>query len=615
MTAQESKVFTKPAEFELAPGDNCLTLMLAQCEKHPDQVFFSRPEGREWIEVTGKEFAAQVRAVAKGIVANGVEQGDRVVLMAESSYEWALLDYAIWAAGAASVPVYPSSSAHQVQWIVEDSGAKLALTDTEANRQLYTNLVLREDGTPPLQDSPSQLKRTLSFATGAIGALTTDGREVEDSVIDERISKIQHDDLASLVYTSGTTGRPKGCILTHLVWASQSTALLTNPIGHLIHDKDATRYMTILPLAHVLARSVALAGAMGGAHQAHWADMRTLVLALQRFGPEMLLGVPRVYEKVRDGAYNKAAESSDFSARTFLEAEKVAIEHSKAMDSGERLSLRSRVRHKIFDRLVYKKLRDAVGGQAQLAISGGSAISTDLLHFFRGIGIPIYEGYGLTETAAAACVNYPGGTKIGPVGKPNNGYSVKVNEDGEICIKGDGVFKGYWNNEEATKESLVDGWFVTGDLGEIDDEGYVKITGRKKDLIVTAGGKNISPGPLEDILCSDPLISQAVVVGDGKPFVGVLVTIDEDELKRWRKQNNMGERPLKELVKTPELRAAVQDVINEANKTVSHAEEIKKFRILTRDLSEENGEITATMKVKRNVVIENYAKQIERLYR
>lgn len=615
MTAQESKVFTKPAEFELAPGDNCLTLMLAQCEKHPDQVFFSRPEGREWIEVTGREFAAQVRAVAKGIVANGVEQGDRVVLMAESSYEWALLDYAIWAAGAASVPVYPSSSAHQVQWIVEDSGAKLALTDTEANRQLYTNLVLREDGTPPLQDSPSQLKRTLSFATGAIGALTTDGREVEDSVIDERISKIQHDDLASLVYTSGTTGRPKGCILTHLVWASQATALLTNPIGHLIHDKDATRYMTILPLAHVLARSVALAGAMGGAHQAHWADMRTLVLALQRFEPEMLLGVPRVYEKVRDGAYNKAAESSDFSARTFLEAEKVAIEHSKAMDSGERLSLRSRVRHKIFDRLVYKKLRDAVGGQAQLAISGGSAISTDLLHFFRGIGIPIYEGYGLTETAAAACVNYPGGTKIGTVGKPNNGYSVKVNEDGEICIKGDGVFKGYWNNEEATKESLVDGWFVTGDLGEIDDEGYVKITGRKKDLIVTAGGKNVSPGPLEDILCSDPLISQAVVVGDGKPFVGVLVTIDEDELKRWRKQNNMGERPLKELVKTPELRAAVQDVINEANKTVSHAEEIKKFRILTRDLSEENGEITATMKVKRNVVIGNYAKQIERLYR
>lgn len=615
VTAQESKVFTKPAEFELAPDDNCLTMMLAQCEKNPDQTFFSRPEGRDWIEVTGKEFADQVRAVAKGIVANGVEQGDRVVLMGESSYEWALLDYAIWAAGAASVPVYPSSSAHQVQWIVEDSGAKLAITDTESNRQLYDHLVLREDGTPPLQDSPSQLKRSLSFATGAVGALTTDGREVEDSVIDERISKLQHDDLASLVYTSGTTGRPKGCILTHLVWASQAKALLTNPIGHLINDKTGTHYMTILPLAHVLARSVALASSMGAAHQAHWSDMRTLTLALQRFEPEMLLGVPRVYEKVRDGAYNKAAESSDFSARTFLEAEKVAIEYSKAMDTGERLSLRTRVRHKVFDRLVYKKLRDAVGGQASLAISGGSAISTDLLHFFRGMGIPIYEGYGLTETAAAACVNYPGGTKIGTVGKPNNGYSVKINKDGEICFKGDGVFKGYWNNEEATNEALVDGWFVTGDLGEIDDEGYVKITGRKKELIVTAGGKNISPGPLEDILRSDKLISQAVVVGDGKPFVGVLITIDEEELKRWRKQNNMGDRPLKELVKTPELRAAVQDVINEANKTVSHAEEIKKFRILTNDLTEENGEITATMKVKRNVVLENYAKQIERLYR
>ena len=459
------------------------------------------------------------------------------------------------------------------------------------------------------------MKRSLSFATGAVGALTTDGREVEDSVIDERIANIKHDDLASLVYTSGTTGRPKGCILTHLVWASQANALLTNKIGYLINDKDATHYMTILPLAHVLARSVALASAIGGAHQAHWSDMRTLTLALQRFEPEMLLGVPRVFEKVRDGAYNKAAEGSAFKAKIFLEAEKVAIEHSKAMDSGERLSLRSRVRHKVFDRLVYKQLREAVGGKAQLAISGGSAISTDLLHFFRGMGIPIYEGYGLTETAAAACVNYPGGTKIGTVGKPNNGYSVKINEDGEICFKGDGVFKGYWNNEEATNEALVDGWFVTGDLGEIDDEGYVKITGRKKDLIVTAGGKNVSPGPLEDIMRSDPLISQAVVVGDGRPFVSLLVTVDEDELRRWQADNGLGDRPLKELVKTTELRAAVQNVVNEANKTVSHAEQIKKFRILTRDLSEEEGEITPTLKVKRKVVMENFEKQIERMYR
>ncbi|WP_349236914.1 long-chain fatty acid--CoA ligase [Corynebacterium sp. Marseille-P3884] len=615
MTAQESKVFTKPAEFTLAPGDNCLTMMLAQCEKHPDQTFFSRPEGRDWVQVTGEEFAKQVRAVAKGIVANGVEQGDRVILMADSSYEWALLDYAIWAAGAASVPVYPSSSEHQVQWIAEDSGAKLVITDSERNRHLYDYLILREDGTPRLEGSPSQVQRSLSFATGAVGALTTDGREVEDSVIDERIANIKHDDLASLVYTSGTTGRPKGCILTHLVWASQANALLTNKIGYLINDKDATHYMTILPLAHVLARSVALASAIGGAHQAHWSDMRTLTLALQRFEPEMLLGVPRVFEKVRDGAYNKAAEGSAFKAKTFLEAEKVAIEHSKAMDSGERLSLRSRVRHKVFDRLVYKQLREAVGGKAQLAISGGSAISTDLLHFFRGMGIPIYEGYGLTETAAAACVNYPGGTKIGTVGKPNNGYSVKINEDGEICFKGDGVFKGYWNNEEATNEALVDGWFVTGDLGEIDDEGYVKITGRKKDLIVTAGGKNVSPGPLEDIMRSDPLISQAVVVGDGRPFVSLLVTVDEDELRRWQADNGLGDRPLKELVKTTELRAAVQNVVNEANKTVSHAEQIKKFRILTRDLSEEEGEITPTLKVKRNVVMENFEKQIERMYR
>ncbi|MCQ4618382.1 long-chain fatty acid--CoA ligase [Corynebacterium sp. CCUG 65737] len=617
MTSPETKIYSTPAGFELAPDDNCLTLAVKTIEKRPSAAIFSRPAGHDWQEVSGKEFIAQFRAVAKGLVANGVEQGDRVVLMADSSYEWALMDFAIMAAGAVSVPVYPSSSASQVQWIVEDSGAKIVVCDTEANRALYNNLVLREDGTAPLVDSPTQLKRSLAFATGGVGLLVEDGRGVGDDVIDERIANISHDDLMSIVYTSGTTGRPKGCLLTHLVWASQAMALLHNPIGSGLAAKPGTRYVTILPLAHVLARAVHLAATIGGAHQTHWSDTRTIPMALQRFEPYMILAVPRVYEKVRDGAYNKAADSSPIAARLFLQAEKAAIAYSKAMDTPEGPSKLQEAKHKVFDKLVYKKLRDAVGGKAVITISGGSAISAQLLHFFRGLGLTIYEGYGLTETAAAATVNNPEHIRIGTVGQPNNGYSVKINEDGEICFKGDGVIKGYWNNQKATDEAIIDGWFVTGDLGEIDEDGYVKITGRKKDLIVTAGGKNVSPGPMEDILRSHPLISQALVVGDGKPFVGVLVTLDDQEVARWKKEHSIPEdMEIGELVrKSAELRAEVQDAVNEVNRSVSQAEQIKKFRILDQDLTEESGEMTATMKIKRNVVFERYKKQIDRLYR
>lgn len=611
-----SKTYSTPAGFTLAPNENCLTLVIKQCTENPDKVMFSRPDGHDWAEVTGREFMEQFRAVAKGLVANGVEFGDRVGLMADSSYGWAVMDFAIWAAGAASVPIYPSSSEHQVQWIVEDSGARVVVTDTEANRRLFDNLVLGEDGTPRLKDSPSQLLRTLSFAGDALEVLAEDGKDVEDAVIDDRISRIQHDDLASLVYTSGTTGRPKGCILTHLVWAHEAVALLTHPIGNTIATRPDARYVTILPLAHVLARAVALASTIAGAHQIHWSDTRTIVMGLQRFQPHMLLGVPRIFEKVRDGAYNKAADSSDFAARTFLEAEKTAVAYSKALDTPQGPSLFLKVKRAIFDRLVYKKLRDAVGGEAEFAISGGSALSKHLNHFYRGARLPICEGYGLTETAAAAAVNFGEETKIGTVGKPLNGYSAMINEDGEICFKGDGVFKGYWNNQEATDEAIKDGWFCTGDLGEIDEDGYITITGRKKDLIVTAGGKNVSPGPMEDILRGDPLISQALIVGDGKPYVGVLVTLDEEELRRWKAANNVPESThLRQLVKTPELRAYVQDAVNEVNRTVSHAEQIKKFRILTKDLSEDSGEMTPTMKIKRNVVFERYKKEIDRLYR
>nr|WP_231375858.1 long-chain fatty acid--CoA ligase [Corynebacterium aquatimens] len=594
-----------------------MTITLRKCEEFPDRPFLSHPEAFDWKEVTGKEFAQLIRDVAKGIVANGIEQNDRVALMAESSFEWTVMDFAIWAAGAASVPIYPSSSASQVQWIVEDSGAKLAIADEGANQSLFTNLVVGENGHAPLYDSPTQLQRVLSFSKGAIETLIDDGKDVDDAIIDERIKAIKHDDLASLVYTSGTTGKPKGCILTHLVWAHQAMALLTNPIGSIANTHPGARYMTVLPLAHVLARSVELAWALGAGHQAHWSNTSTIPLAFQRFQPQMILGVPRIFEKVRDGAYNKAADGSSFSARVFLEAEKTAIEYSKALDTDKGPGVVLKARRALFDKLVYSKLREAMGNHAEFAISGGSAISTNLLHFFRGLGLPIYEGYGLTETAAAAAVNCPGHTKIGTVGRPNNGYSVKIADDGEICFKGDGVFLGYWNNPEATAEAIKDGWFHTGDLGTVDEEGYVTITGRKKDLIVTAGGKNISPGPMEDILRSHPLISQAIIIGDDKKYVTVLITLDEDELRRWKKTNNIPEdMAVSELIKkSADLRTEIQFAVNEANQTVSNAEQIKKFRVLPRDLSEEEGEITPTLKVKRNVVQEHFSKQIDRLYR
>lgn len=609
--------YTTPAGFTLEPNDNCLTILLRKCEEVPNAPFLSRPEGHTWTDVSGKELAEMIRAVAKGLVANGIEPGDRVVLMAESSWEWMVLDFAIWAAGAASVPIYPSSSASQVQWIVEDSGAKLAITDDEANRGLFNNLVLGPDGTAPLHDSPTQLARTFSFANDAVDTLIGDGKDVDDAIIDERTAAIRLDDLASIVYTSGTTGKPKGCIHTHRVWTSQATALLTNPIGTAIADRESPSYVTILPMAHVLARSVHLAASMAAGHQAHWADTSTIPMGLQKFKPNLLLAVPRVFEKVRDGAYNKAADSSDISARIFLEAEKAAIAYSEALDTDKGPGFALKARRAVFDKLVFKKLREAVGNEVQYAISGGSAISVNLLHFFRGAGIPIYEGYGLTETAAAAAVNNPDNIKIGTVGRPNNGYSVKISDDGEICFKGDGVFTGYWNNQEATDEAIIDGWFHTGDLGTVDEEGYITITGRKKDIIVTAGGKNISPGPMEDLLRGDSLISQAVVVGEDRPFVGVLITLDEDELARWKKSHGIPkDMSVHDLIRrSPELRAEIQDAVNEANRSVSHAEQIKKFRVLDHDLTEESGEMTATMKIKRNVVVENYKKDIDRLYR
>lgn len=603
-----------PADYDVAPQETCLTALLDTVKARPYGVLFTRPANYEWVNVTAQDFIEEVFEVAKGLIHNGVQPGDRVALLSDTRYEWTLLDFAIWAAGAASVPIYGSSSASQIQWIIEDSGAIFAITETRDHTDAMEHLVLGEDGKPALTTSTSQLRRIVEINCGGIDTLKFEGRPVADEEIHQRIEASRADDLASLVYTSGTTGRPKGCRLTHRNWLSEVRALLTHPIGAIA--VPGTRVLTFLPLAHVLARAVSLAVVIGGATQSHWSDFSTIALEFQRARPNMILGVPRVFEKVRNSAAANAHDGGAMKGAAFTRAEKIAIEYSKALDTDEGPSRALKLKHAMYDKVVYAKIREAMGGAVRYCITGGSAMSPDLLHFYRGLGVPVYEGYGLTETAAAACVDFDD-QKIGTVGRPVGGMTVRINDDGEILLKGTTVFEGYWNNQEATDSSFdEEGWYNTGDLGELLDSGHLVITGRKKDLIVTAGGKNVSPGPMEDALRAHPMISQAMVVGDGKPFIGVLVSLDEDALMRWKLNRNIpANKPLKDLVTDPALRAEIQDAINMVNGTVSHAEAIKKFYILDRDLTEEADELTPTMKVKRNVVVRRYWDAIQQLYR
>lgn len=604
--------YTEPAKYTIGESETCLTALLDQIKTRPYGVLFSKPANYEWVNVTAKEFQDEVFAVAKGIISVGVEQGDRVALLSNTRYEWAVLDFAIWAAGAVSVPIYSSSSLSQIEWIIEDSGAVLAITETPDHTDLMKNLVIGEDGTPAIKGSPSKLRRILEINSSALETLKFEGRELSDELVWERIHATKAADLASLVYTSGTTGRPKGCELSHYHWLAEVRALITNDIGAIA--MPGSRLLTFLPLAHVLARAVHLAFAVTGATQSHWSDFSTLTLELQRSRPNLILGVPRVFEKVRNAAAANAADGGAIKRIMFERAEKAAIEYSMALDTAEGPSSSQVMAHKVFDKLVYSKIRTAVGGDVQYAITGGSAMGQELLHFFRGVGMTIYEGYGLTESAAAAAVDFTD-QKIGTVGKPMGGMTIKINEDGEIMLKGEMLFQGYWNNPEATAEALHDGWFNTGDLGELLESGHLVITGRKKDLIVTAGGKNVSPGPMEDIIRAHPLVSQAMVVGDGKPFVGLLVTLDPDMLKRWKLNHNIAEsRTVSEIATDPALRAEIQDAVNNASATVSHSEAIKRFYILDRDLTEEADELTPTLKVKRNVVVRRYADAIDHIY-
>ncbi|MGH3459633.1 AMP-dependent synthetase/ligase [Aeromicrobium sp.] len=554
-----------------------------------EAVALSRRVDDEWHDVTIGEFHDEVTALAKGLMAAGVQPGDRVVLLSKTRYEWTLVDYAIWWAGAVTVPVYETSSAAQIAWILADSGAVAAIVETDDHASRVA------EARKEAPDLAHVWTFDPSVTSGGIASIADSGREVADEALDGRRKALGPDSIATLIYTSGTTGRPKGCQLTH----GNFRAELAGAMERLpeVFGRDEASTLLFLPLAHVFARIIQVGAIRAGAKLGHTADIRDLVNHLGEFEPTFLLAVPRVFEKVFNTASNNAY--ADGRGKIFDRAVQTAISYSRAQDSGKpRVALRAR--HALFDRLVYGKLREALGGHTEWAISGGAPLGERLAHFYRGIGVSVLEGYGLTETTAALCVNTPEHQRIGTVGRPFPDTEVEVASDGELRFRGPQVFTGYWNNPDATAEALDDGWFATGDLGDVDDDGFVRITGRKKEILVTAGGKNVAPAGLEDRVRAHAYVSQCLVVGDGKPFVAALVTIDREA---WKGS-----------LDDPGLESAVQEAIDDANSQVSQAESIRRFVILPDDWTEENSYLTPSFKVKRNAVLRDFHDTVEALF-
>ncbi|MCO6005701.1 long-chain fatty acid--CoA ligase [Actinoallomurus purpureus] len=582
--------YTVPAQVTIVDSANLTDTLFSRAAEEPDRVVFRRKAGSGWRDVTAREFADEVTEVAKGLISAGIEPGDRVAIMSRTRYEWTVADYAIWAAGGVTVPIYETSSASQVEWIVGDSGAKAVFVESDDHEKVVE----------AIRERLPELKNVWRIDTLPSG-------EGSDEDLTERRESRAAADLATIIYTSGTTGRPKGSEITHGNLLATARNVAEGALTEVFGLKDGSTLL-FLPLAHVFARLIEVGCVEAGVTVGHTPDTTHLVDDLGSFQPTFLLAVPRVFEKVYIGAEQKA--TADGKGRIFRIAADTAIAYSRADSPG----LGLRLKHAVFDRLVYGKLRAAVGGHVTHAVSGGAALGERLGHFFDGVGISILEGYGLTETTAPVAVNFPSGNHIGTVGKPIPGTTVRIADDGEVLVKGPNVFAGYWHNEEASEQCLEDGWFHTGDVGELDGDGYLKLTGRKKEIIVTAGGKNVAPAPLEDRLRAHPLISQCMVVGDGRKFIGCLVTLDPESLDAWKEQHGKTALSTAELAEDPDLVKEIDAAVADANTTVSRAEAIKKYRILDSDFTEESGHLTPTLKVKRNLVERDFAAEIEALY-
>jgi long-chain acyl-CoA synthetase len=588
-----------PPVVEADPDANATDLLLERVRLTPDEPLFAVPDGAGWRDITAAQFLEQVRAVAKGLIASGIQPGDKVGLMCKTRYEWTVIDFATWFAGAILVPVYETSSPTQVQWNLSDSGAVALIVETPDH-------FARFDEVHP--DLPL-VTRVWQVDLGDLGKLAEAGIGVSDDELERRRTIAKESDIATLIYTSGTMGRPKGCVLTHANFVE-----LSRNAGVAMSEILAPGASTLLFIttAHIFARFIAVLSVHAGVKVGHQADTSQLLPALGSFKPTFLLAVPRVFEKVYNSSEQKA--ESGGRGKIFRKAADTAIAHSEALDAGV-VPLGLKLRFALYDRLVYSKLRAALGGNVKYAVSGSAPLGHRLGHFYRSLGVKILEGYGLTETTAPATVNLADKFKIGTVGPALPGVGLRIGEDGEIAVKGINVFAGYWNNEAATAEVMDGEWFKTGDLGSLDDDGFLTITGRKKEIIVTAGGKNVAPAVLEDPIRANPLVSQVVVVGDQKPFIAALITLDAEMLPTWLGNNGQDATlTVAQAAENPAVLAEIQRAVDAANANVSRAESIRKFVVLTQELTEASGHLTPKMSIKRNVIVKDYANVIEQIY-
>ncbi|SEN96425.1 AMP-dependent synthetase/ligase [Actinacidiphila rubida] len=585
--------------------------VFGNAQSHPGHVVLGRADGQGgWLDVTAVEFRDQVVAVAKGLLAEGIRFGDRVALMSRTRYEWTLFDFALWAIGAQSVPIYPTSSSDQVRWMLHDSGAVAAIVEHEDHAMTIGATV----------DELPRLTRLWQLDSDCVAELTHAGRLLGDDVVERHRLAVTPDAIATIIYTSGTTGRPKGCVLTHANFMAECDNVVARwePV-FANKPNEVPSTLLFLPLAHVFGRMVEVACIRHRIRLGHQPSMAAaeLIPDLAAFRPTFVLAVPYVFEKVFQAARRKAELGGKLGP--FEKAVEIAVRYAEAVESkafglGPGPSAGLRMQHQIYDKLVYSKVRDALGGRVRHGISGGSAMERRLGLFFAGAGVTIYEGYGLTETSAAATANPPEQTRFGTVGQPVPGTTVLIAEDGEIWLHGGQVFGGYLNNEKATEEVLREGWLATGDIGTLDDDGYLTITGRKKEILVTSGGKSVSPVALEDKVRGHPLVAQCVAVGNNRPYVAALVTLDPDAVTHWLTMRGKPQLSAVDLVHDTELEQEIRRAVVAANTLVSQAESIRTFRILAAQFSEERGTLTPSMKLKRRVIETVYAREIEALY-
>jgi long-chain acyl-CoA synthetase len=587
-----------PAIIEAATTGNLTDLVADRARNEPDRVTMSRPLGDGWQPVTSREVDEEVRATAKGLVAAGIQIGDRVAIMARTRYEWTILDFAIWYAGGCVVPIYETSSAEQVDWILNDSGSVGLIVETPTHKELVTSVL------------PNHTKHVWVMTDDVLATLRRAGENISNDEIDRRRNAVEPSALATLIYTSGTTGRPKGVQLTHANFLSECGNVVEGASDLFLKPGGST--LLFLPVAHVFGRMVQIGSIRAGLHLAHCSDpVGRLQPDLASFKPTFVLAVPRIFEKIYNAAEAKAEAAG--KGKIFRKAAEVAIAYSEAQDKRGFNPLLT-LKHALFDKLVFSKIRAGMGGAVEAAISGGAPLGVRLGHFYRGAGITVLEGYGLTETTAGATLNLTSNLRVGSVGRPIPGNSVKIADDGEVLISGPIVMRGYWQNDAANQEVFDGKWFKSGDLGRLDDDGFLYITGRKKEIIVTAGGKNVAPAVLEDRLRAHPLVSQCMVVGDNQPFIASLITIDQDMLKGWIAANNKTGATVETLLNDPDLIAVIQTAVDEANKAVSKAESIRKFTILPKDFTIAGGQLTAKLSLKRHVIGEQYAAEITALF-